>query len=183
MEFAYSTERLYLIAAHPSLAYATTQFYKENRTFLTPYEPERPTDFYTTAGQKRELKNAYKMMRKGENVQFWIMPQDKSSVLGSVMLNQIFYGNMQSAFLAYRLAEKETGKGYAREAVAKVLEVGFQDLSLHRIEANIMPRNKPSQNLVKALGFKLEGMRASYIQIHGKWEDHFCFSLLNPQGI
>lgn len=183
MEFSYTTERLYLIAAHPSLAQATTEFYIENRTFLKPFEPERPVDFYTITGQRRELKNSYKMMRKGESVQYWIMTQDRSRVLGTVMLNQLSYGNVQSAFLAYRLGQKETGNGYAREAVAKVMEIAFQDLMLHRVEANIMPRNKASQNLVKALGFKLEGMRASYININGKWEDHFCFSLLNPHEI
>lgn len=183
MEFAYRTKRLYLVTAHPSLAHATTAFFVENREFLTPFEPERPADFYSVQGQRRELKTANKMMRRGKNIQFWLMPHDKSRMLGTVMLNQVFYGNLQSAFLAYRLAQKETGKGYAREAVTKLLEIAFADLGLHRIEANIMPRNTPSQNLVKALGFKQEGLRKGYININGVWEDHFCFSLLNPQGI
>ncbi len=47
------------------------------------------------------------------------------------------------------------------EALLKMIDYAFTTLDLHRIEANIMPRNIPSLNLVRKLGFKEEGLAKS----------------------
>lgn len=181
MEFEYKTKRIRLVAAHPSLASLTADFYSENKTFLAPFEPKRDPDFYTKKVQKQELKDTYQRMSNGQSVQYWLFPLKQTKIIGAVMLNQIFYGNLQSAFVAYKLAQNQTGNGYAKEAVEKLIELAFTDLNLHRIEANIMPHNTPSIRLVQSLGFQREGMRASYLEIDGKWQDHCCYSLLNKR--
>ena len=40
-------------------------------------------------------------------------------------------------------------KDYATKAVQRAIDFGFNELKLHRIEANIMPENKPSIRAVK----------------------------------
>jgi [ribosomal protein S5]-alanine N-acetyltransferase len=57
----------------------------------------------------------------------------------------------------------------------------FQELGLHRIEANIMPKNKRSLRVVEKLGFYNEGLAYKYLKINGKWEDHIHMVLLNDK--
>jgi ribosomal-protein-alanine N-acetyltransferase len=52
-------------------------------------------------------------------------------------------------------------------------------MSLHRIEANIMPRNQRSLRVVEKLGFVDEGLSRDYLKINEKWEDHIHMVLLN----
>ena len=50
---------------------------------------------------------------------------------------------------------------------------------MHRIMANYMPHNQRSGNLLKKLGFVVEGYARDYLLINGKWEDHILTSLNN----
>jgi len=58
------------------------------------------------------------------------------------------------------------------EALRLAVLYAFQDLGLHRIEANIIPGNVASIALVQRLGFRLEGLAERYLKIHGEWQDH-----------
>ena len=88
-------------------------------------------------------------------------------------------GAFLSCYLGYKLDKDEINKGYMTEAVKKGVEVVFNELGLHRIEANIMPRNKASLRVVEKLGFYNEGLAYKYLKINGKWEDHIHMVLLN----
>ena len=70
-------------------------------------------------------------------------------------------------------------KGYATQAVAAVVRYAFETLRLHRIEANIMPRNKASRRVAEKCGFREEGASPRYLKINGVWEDHIHMALLN----
>lgn len=68
----------------------------------------------------------------------------------------------------------------------EVLEVGiawaFDELGLHRLMANYMPRNERSARLLASLGFEREGYAKRYLQIAGAWEDHVLAALIAPGG-
>ena len=82
---------------------------------------------------------------------------------------EVFYNMRNEAFKQ---------KGLMKEALKKVLEYGFNDLKLHRIEALIDSQNEPSLKLLLNYGFIKEGiMREDYV-INGKNEDSHCYSLL-----
>jgi ribosomal-protein-alanine N-acetyltransferase len=69
-------------------------------------------------------------------------------------------------------------KGFMKEALKKVLEYGFTELNLHRVEALIDEENQPSLKLLNHFGFVKEGiMREDYV-VNGKNENSTCFSLL-----
>ena len=56
----------------------------------------------------------------------------------------------------------------------------FQELNFHRVMANYMPHNRRSCNVLKRLGFVIEGYARDYLLINGQWEDHIMTSLTNP---
>jgi ribosomal-protein-alanine N-acetyltransferase len=60
-----------------------------------------------------------------------------------------------------------------------VVEYAFDVLGLHRLEANIMPRNKASLRVVEKLGFSEEGLSRKLLLINGRWEDHVRMVKLN----
>ncbi len=72
-------------------------------------------------------------------------------------------------------------KGYMTEAIEKGISIMFSGYKLHRIEANVIPRNKRSLRVVEKLGFKHEGFSPKYLKINGVWEDHERFAILNPE--
>lgn len=75
-------------------------------------------------------------------------------------------------------AENKKQKGYMTEALEAVLQYGFTELNLHRIEALIDAMNEPSLRLLLRYGFTKEGtVREDYV-VNGVNEDSDCYSLL-----
>ena len=100
-------------------------------------------------------------------------------VIGSIALSNVVTGAFWSCFLGYKLDQEHGGRGYMTEAVKAVVEYGFETLKLHRIEANIMPRNAASIAVVTKCGFEYEGTARKYLKINGVWEDHAHYVVLN----
>ena len=168
-----STKRLFLKAADPLLAEELAAFYRRNQVFLAPFEPQRTPAFFTAPYQASLLKNEQSDMAQKTAFRFYLFLKDApSTLIGSVGLNNIVYGAFCSCFLGYKLEGSLRGQGYMPEAVASVVNWAFTKGGLHRIEANIMPRNKPSLRVVEKCGFAPEGLAKNYLQINGVWEDH-----------
>jgi ribosomal-protein-alanine N-acetyltransferase len=81
--------------------------------------------------------------------------------------------------LGYSIAATDQGKGLMTEALLAATAYAFDELGLHRIEANYMPRNDRSARVLQRLGFVVEGHAKDYILINGTWEDHVKTSLTN----
>jgi [ribosomal protein S5]-alanine N-acetyltransferase len=103
---------------------------------------------------------------------FLICRRTDGAIVGVINLSQIFRGPLQSAYLGYGLGDGFTGNGFATEAVTLMLRFAFKELKLHRLEANIQPRNAASICLVSRLGFTKEGYSEKYLKVGGKWRDH-----------
>jgi ribosomal-protein-alanine N-acetyltransferase len=67
------------------------------------------------------------------------------------------------ATLGYLLAPDCWGRGLGREALDALIDYGFDDLRLARIEAEVDPCNRASRALLTRLGFRLEGV------LHARW--------------
>ncbi|HTN46643.1 MAG TPA: GNAT family protein [Flavipsychrobacter sp.] len=83
------------------------------------------------------------------------------------------------AELGYGLRlETNKQKGYMTEALGCILDYGFTQLGLHRVEALVAKYNTPSIKLLQRYGFSFEGtMREDYV-VNGKNDDSDCYSLL-----
>ena len=114
-------------------------------------------------------------VRKNEleaNENFLICRNDDQKIAGAINLSQIFRGGFQNAYLGYYLGENFAGRKLMKEAVGLILRFAFTDLKLHRVEANIQPRNLASIAVVRANNFTKEGFSEKYLKIGGIWRDH-----------
>ncbi|MDP3856971.1 MAG: GNAT family protein [Stagnimonas sp.] len=80
--------------------------------------------------------------------------------------------------VGYTLLPEFWGRGYARRALAAVLDHGFGVLGLHRIEANINPDNARSRGLLERLGFRLEARLRENYRFRGRYLDSHIYGLL-----
>jgi len=100
------------------------------------------------------------------------------TILGVINLSQIFYGRFKNAYMGFYLDAAFVGQGYMTEAIGLALQYVFQNLKLHRLEANIQPENSKSIALVKRAGFTLQGYSRRYLKISGRWRDHERWAIL-----
>ena len=180
MQKFYETERLSLKVLDKSSADQVLDYYRRNKDFLKEWEPEREESFYTLACQEKLLEQDSMDMNRNISLRLWIYKKEEcNKVIGSLAFTNIVRGVFLSCYLGYKLDRDEINKGFMTEAVNKGIEIMFQDYGLHRIEANIMPKNAGSLGVVNKLGFYNEGIARNYLKINGKWEDHIHMVLLN----
>ena len=82
--------------------------------------------------------------------------QSPSEFLGQVGLFPV-EGKGPEVEVAYELAPRVWGHGYATEAARALVEYGFGELGLRRIVALILPDNARSRNVASKCGMALEG--------------------------
>lgn len=175
----YSTSRLLLRRSHESLAHAVTEYYSRNKQFLHATETTHEEAYYALPARRKALQEDEEKLLQDSAVRFWISRKGETRIIGTISLSCIVRGAFQSCFLGYKLDEAYLRRGYMTEAVEKCLEIAFCELGLHRVEANIMPRNTASRGVVQKLGFEPEGLARRYLEINGVWEDHLRFAKRN----
>lgn len=145
-----------------------------NRDWLAPWEPLRTPEYFTAERAASAIRADARSVRRGTGCRWHLFLRGQPHrIVGSAALSNVVTGAFLSAHLGYRLDQHETGMGYMAEAVAEVVGYAFDVLGLHRIEANVMPRNTASRRLLTGLGFEEEGLARRYLKIAGVWEDHF----------
>ncbi|WP_313340383.1 GNAT family N-acetyltransferase [Sedimentibacter sp.] len=175
----YDSDRLYLRILKPNNATEVLDYYKRNYSFLNEWEPRRTRDFYTLSYQKKQLYMEYNMFKTKSLVRFWIIKKDDNKLIGNVCYSNIIMGNFKSCFLGYKLDKDEINNGYMTEAIERTVQIMFDDFNLHRIEANVVPRNLRSLKVMEKLNFEREGFSKRYLEINGKWEDHIHYAVYN----
>ena len=149
-----------LVKANKKLAPLILDYYIRNREFLAPFESKRKAEFFSLSSIEILLKRAIKNEKDGNGVRFYITKDDK--VIGTIALNNIVRGCFHSCFLGYSLDKDYINKGYMTYCVNQITKYAFEELKLHRIEANVMPRNIASKRVLEKCGFTEEGYSKNY---------------------
>ena len=102
---------------------------------------------------------------------------DSNLIIGKVTLFQLSEQNRR-AEIGYVLDRRHWGKGYMTEALGWLLDYAFDELKLHRLEADTDPDNLPSLALLEKFGFAQEGLFRDRWWVHGKWHDSVMLGLL-----
>jgi ribosomal-protein-alanine N-acetyltransferase len=88
----------------------------------------------------------------------------------------------KSVELWFKLSPKYWGQGYITEAASKILAYGFNELSLHRIEAGVATDNIASIKVLEKIGMQREGIRRKVLPIRGEWKDNFHYAILEEDS-
>jgi ribosomal-protein-alanine N-acetyltransferase len=121
----------------------------------------------------------YEVYISQEN-RYFVCSATNGNILGTFHISGIVRGYFQSAYLGYEVFHPHQGKGYMRKGITLLLKEAFEELHLHRLEANIQPENLASIRLVSNAGFVKEGFSKNYLRIGGlEWKDHERWAIIN----
>jgi len=98
-------------------------------------------------------------------------------LIGIVSLMDIIRGLFQNAFLGLTIFNRYWKSGYGKAATEAILDIAFNDLGLHRLEAGVEPRNIRCLRGIRAFGFRKEGRKKRAVYLRGQWRDLMMYSL------
>lgn len=78
----------------------------------------------------------------------------------------------------YKLHLDHWGKGYGTEALNRILDFGFEDLNLHRIQAGCAVDNIGSIKVLEKAGMLREGRGRQLLPLKSGWSDNFEYAIL-----
>lgn len=119
-------------------------------------------------GQKQKPRNSYV---------FRIDKNEDNSFVGLIAMNlgKVSY---RSAEVWFKIHKDFWRKGYTTEALTKLLEFGFNELKLHRIEAGCAVENIASSKVLEKVGMIREGMKRKNLPIREEWKDNYFYAIL-----
>ena len=85
--------------------------------------------------------------------------------------------------IGYVISEKYAGCGIATEAAKRIIEFGFNELSLNRIEARYIKENLGSKRVASKAGMREEAVIRSGIKLKGEYKDLVISSVLKDEYI
>jgi [ribosomal protein S5]-alanine N-acetyltransferase len=107
----------------------------------------------------------------------FFIQEDANNFIGLIGLTMGKPG-YNNAEIWYKLHPDFWNKGFATESVKWLLDFGFNNLKLHRIEAGCAIENQASIKVLEKCGFKREGHTRKLLPIHGQWHDNYGYALL-----
>lgn len=176
------TDRLVVFLPMRAHAEAIADYFARNSKHLAPWSPPRPAGFETPGYWRGRIAVQQAAFEEGRAAQLVIAARsDEHRVIGTVALTEIVRGALRACTLGYGIDHAEQRKGLMREAVAEVVRFAFGTLKLHRVTANYLPTNERSGELLRSLGFVVEGYARDYLFIDGKFRDHVLTSRVNDE--
>ena len=137
------------------------------------WDPERPPEFYSPAGQHSRIEV---MLTRHQNDELWpgvVLADDV--VIGQVTVQNILRRAWRKAELGYWIAYPYQGHGHATRAVRLAIEMMTTELELHRAEALTQMDNLGSQHVLRNNGFLPCGVFRSHIFTAGAWRDEILW--------
>jgi [ribosomal protein S5]-alanine N-acetyltransferase len=154
-------------------AYLQTPSPRDEHEFLAAVvRSRRLHGSWVTAPSSAAEYRLYLKERQGPRQIKYFVCNEASEICGVINVSEIVRGSFQSAYLGYYALAPHAGQGFMSAGLELVLGRAFGELGLHRLEANIQPKNQRSIELVRRAGFRCEGLSLRYLKIAGRWRDH-----------
>ena len=116
-------------------------------------------------------------MAAGQHLRLALARRDDGALVGTCSLFA-FHAASRRAEIGYALARAAWGAGLMAEALDALVACAFVDLKLHRLEADIDPRNTASAKSLVRLGFVKEGHLRERWTVSGEVSDAALYGLL-----
>ncbi len=115
--------------------------------------------------------------RDGLSIQWAICDRDDKTLYGTCLMFG-YEKESRRVEIGYGLGQDAWGKGFASEAVARMIDYAFIDMDLRRLDARVDPRNSASRKVLQRLGFDHEGCQREREVLKGELVDVDLFGLL-----
>lgn len=114
---------------------------------------------------------------------FYIRTVQTDTLIGQITLNNYDPRN-RSAGLGVAIGEKDyQSKGYGSEAMSLILDYGFLEMNLNRIELTVSDFNERAIHVYRKLGFQVEGVLRQMVFRDGRYHDVLLMSILREEWL
>ncbi|MFJ6786740.1 GNAT family N-acetyltransferase [Streptomyces angustmyceticus] len=117
------------------------------------------------------------LRESGDLLQLAVVVRESNTLVGDVTFVWRSSEHRQGG-IGYVFHPDHAGHGYAAEASRALLELGFEELHLHRIQAELDGRNTASARLLERLGMRREGHLRENEFLDGEWADEVVYAML-----
>ncbi|KOO43484.1 GNAT family N-acetyltransferase [Priestia koreensis] len=111
---------------------------------------------------------------------FGVFHKRNGTHIGVMDMSTLMRDDFQWARIGYTIHNQFWEQGYGKESLQGTLELAFQQLHFHRIEAHINLDNRASINLAKSAGMKFECIRKAFTCENNEWVDNFVYYIQQP---
>jgi RimJ/RimL family protein N-acetyltransferase len=153
----------------------------QSRADVCRYVPFEPRTRDEVAEKVARYSTALALNGDGD---FWQLAIERASDRGRVIGD--LYFTIKSAVnatgeIGWTLHPDFTGQGYMTEAASAILELAFARLGLHRVRAELDPRNDASMALCTRLGMREEAHFVEDLWFKGAWGDTVIYAILDRE--
>lgn len=129
-----------------------------------------------------ELEKRLDQMQTDKNTySFAIRPVLDDRLIGLIEIEGIYW-SQRTGWLGIAIGEESMrGQGYGIEAMCLILDFGFRELNLHRIQLSVFAYNLPAIALYDKVGFTREGAHRAYLHRDGERHDMIVFGILRHE--
>jgi ribosomal-protein-alanine N-acetyltransferase len=139
------------------------------------YDDDAFTDISQAIDQIEAWEVGYENKR---SIRWGITCKDEGYIIGSCGYHGI-HTYYKRASIGYELARNNWRHGIMTEALSAIIDYGFGEMELNRIEAVVMPENTASIKMLGKLGFRKEGSLSEYEKWGSKgFVDLLMFAML-----
>ena len=113
---------------------------------------------------------------------FGITKKSDGSLIGYIFLTGILKSHRVAREIGIVIGDPEDwGHGYGTEATTLIIDYGFRELNLHRVELLVLDFNKRAKRVYEKLGFVVEGVQREARLIDDQWHDVVQMSILEGE--
>ncbi|HVI43265.1 MAG TPA: GNAT family protein [Chitinophaga sp.] len=167
-----------------------------NLTEITPgqapelfrlFTDSRVTEYYNVVPLQEEkdivpvIHRFHQRYKDKTAIRWGISLKNSPELIGTAGYNSYIRGHR--GVIVYELAHEWWNKGLASEAIREVIQYGFHELALDRIEAEVMPGNAASEKVLEKNGFRFEGLLRHWMQWDSKFLDINMWSILKQDVV
>ncbi|MEK7613214.1 MAG: GNAT family N-acetyltransferase [Patescibacteria group bacterium] len=154
-----------------------------NDRYLTWFKDAEVTRFLEARNITRE--DAIKHLHDGEDGKNWrlyaICEKATERHIGNIKIGPIDWKNGVSDLVTVIGERDAWGKGYAREAIKRGMEIAFDELHIRKLSASIVSGNTGSIKAYTAAGFTVEAtLKDQYKDAAGQMYDKVFVSAFAP---
>jgi RimJ/RimL family protein N-acetyltransferase len=120
------------------------------------------------------------LTQAGDMISLAVVLPEAGTVIGDVILRWLSAEHRQGE-VGYMFRPGFGGQGYATEAAAVMLRLGFDGLRLHRIIGRLDARNTASARLLERLGLRREAHFVQNEIVKGEWTDEVVYAMTEDE--